>query len=756
MVVWIEAEGFEDHGGWSNDTQFVDVMGSPYLLATGVGKPVSDAITRVDVKESGVYRLWVRTKDWFPSHSPGLFQVIINDQHSPVTFGKSEDDEWRWVEGNTFELTEGSVEIRLHDLTGWWGRCDALVLVNINDDFQPSDDLIQLKEQRIKHYFSPEGEALKTTHDVIVVGGGPAGCAAAIAAARNGASVALIQDRPVLGGNASDEISIPPIGYMGKPPDKLGITGITEELFPFDQGWDKFADSSHIKHVIDDEPNITLFLDTRAIDVVMATPREIKSILAISTNKKQRIHLEAKLFIDCTGHGWIGYYSGADCMIGEESKDQFNESLAPEASTKRTMGNNLYNAKIVTKDEITPFQAPDWAYLWRSDDDFEPLDDSKWSDGFSRDEAIERPDSYDNGLKGKGRNPGKDRNGGVFRAWWVELGGAEAMDIIEDAEKIRDELFRITLGLWDYTKNNNPRTIKKNLYYELVGLNHIMGTRESRRLVGDYILTQNDYDDETIHPDTVAFTDWGIDVHHPEGFWIKGDDCMHVYRGRRVSIPYRSLYSRNISNLFISGRCHSATHLAHGGTREMRTVAMMGEATGTAAALAIQKGTNPRGIYQNHVKELQQMLLKSGCYLLGVKNQDPKDIALKAIVTASSAKGKNVPSNVNNGWNRPVGENSNAWMPKRSLLAKKSKMPHWLILEFNQETEIKEVHITFTKTNSSASLQFFNKGKWINLPDSSTKNVMRRKILSFSPVRASKLKIMFKTPRVGVFEVRVY
>jgi hypothetical protein len=335
MVYWIEAESFNELGGWSIDTQFIDQMGSAYIIATGVGKQVNDAITTIELKESGTYRLWVRTTDWFTSHSPGIFQVIINNKISPVTFGKSNDKKWKWIDGNQFELEKGLIEIRIHDLTGWWGRCDAIVLEN-NNDFEPSNDLLILNEQRSKYSLSKE--VINKKCDVIIIGGGAAGCAAAIAAARNDANVALIQDRPILGGNASDEIKIPPIGYMGNPPDKLNITGITEELFPFLQGWKSYASSSHLEYLIKNESNITLFLNTTAIRVEMSSSENIKSISAFNNINQTQYQFEADIFIDCTGHGSIGYYAKADYKIGEEAEQQFNESLAPVNPSKTYYG----------------------------------------------------------------------------------------------------------------------------------------------------------------------------------------------------------------------------------------------------------------------------------------------------------------------------------------------------------------------------------------------------------------------------------
>ncbi|MHC4708139.1 MAG: FAD-dependent oxidoreductase, partial [Planctomycetota bacterium] len=741
QVVWLEAERFDQTGGWSNDSQFVDLMGSPYLLATGLGRPVDDASTKARIPKAGAYRLWVRCKDWLPGHSPGQFHVHVAGRMSPVTFGKTETDAWQWVDGGTFDLQAGNIEIRLVDKTGWWARCDAIVLAKAG--FTPAKEPAELAKQREKY----TGTRIQTrVFDVVVVGGGPAGCGAAVAAARNGCKVAFIQDRPVLGGNASSEISIPPMGYIGTPPDKVNVTGLAEEFFP-KQDWGAFADSQRIESIVRAEENISLFLNTRATGVEMASEDRIKSVMALNVHSGQRTRFCAPSFIDCTGHGWIGYYAGAEYRMGQEARSEFDESLAPVEAGSRTMGNNLYNSEFKTHDKPVPFTCPDWAHKWTRYEDFEPLD--------SHDRLYEviRPPNFDAPSRGKGRNPGDDINGRVYRTWWVEYGGM--LDIIKDAEKIRDELFRINIGLWNYAKNHNSKTREKNKNRELVWLTHVMGVRESRRLVGDYIMTQRDFDEQVVHSDTVAFTDWGIDVHHPEGFWVEGNDCIHVYMGKRTCIPYRTLYSRKIDNLFMAGRCHSATHIAMGGTRVMRPVCMMGQAAGTAAAIAKIYGTTPRGIYKNHIDRLQQTLLKDGCYLPQFSNTDTDDIALRAMVTASSSSESMTPENVNNGWNRVVGQDKNAWAPDPA-----APLPHWIQLTLAEPSTINAVHVTFQTMASRAddfTIETWADDSWKTVAGV-VGNKDRRRILNFEPVKTDRVRLMTtKTAgRFGICEIRLY
>ncbi len=737
QVVWLEAETFSNTGRWSNDSQHVDLMGSPYLLATGVGKPVADAVTTAKIPAGGKYRLWVRCRDWLPSHSPGRFQVIVGGKASDVTFGKTDSDEWQWIDGGTFDLAAGDVEVRLHDLTGWWGRCDAVVLAT--GDFKPGNDVRHLDVDVPIQEMGP--------YDVVVVGGGPAGIGAALAAARNGCKVAFVQDRPVLGGNSSSEISVPPMGYDGSPPDRVNVSGIAKEIFP-KQGWHNFADSNKIETIVRAEKNISLFLNTRATGVEMSAKDLIRSVWALNVHTGRLLAFAAPRFIDCTGHGWIGCYAGAEYRMGQEARAEFGETLAPVEPGKRTMGNSLYKAVIKdhkgnSSNRHMPFDCPAWAYQWKKASDFE-------TGGHRRIREIRRPENFDVPSRGKGRSPGNSIDGAIRYSWWIEYGGMK--NIITDAEQIRDELFRITLGMWNYAKNHNPATVEKNKFRELVWINYVPGVRESRRLVGDYIMSQSDYDRRTVHADTVAFTDWGIDVHHPEGFWVKGNDCIHVYKGRRTSIPYRTLYSKNIENLFMAGRCHSATHIALGGTRVMRPMCATGQAAGTAAAIAHRHATTPRGVYENHIEELQQTLLKDGCYLLGVKNADPADLALTATASASSEAPGATAGNVNNGWNRVVRKARNAWAPDPAASG-----PQWIQLQLPKAAAVDTVHLTFEKACATCRVQILQNGAWKTVADIG-RSEARRTVRHFAPVETDKLRVLFDrpSPPSAVCEVRVY
>jgi hypothetical protein len=749
-VCWLEAESFRSSGGWSRDTQHVDLMGSTYLLATGLGRPVEDAVTRVQIPRPGDYRLHVRCRDWLPRYSPGRFQVVVAGKRS-VEMGRGKDDAWRWATGGTFRLEAGECEVRIHDLTGWWGRVDALVLAT--SGYAPPGDAAQLAAARIRHLgVSAEVKELDP-FDVVVVGAGPAGMGASVAAARQGERVAVIQDRPVVGGNSSSEISVPPMGHIGRPPDRVNVTGLCEEFFPR-QGWSSFADSEKMEAILRAEKNLSLFLNTRACGVQMkegaATPLEsgekgrdgaIEAVLAIDVRTGQRLSFGAPIFVDCTGHGWIGYYAGAEFRMGQEARSEYGESLAPERAGKRTQGNSLYQAVIVERDRPVPFECPPWACRWRASEDFEPAGSHRRLGDLD----IRRPENFDRPSRGKGRNPGNDLDGGAVRRWWVEYGGM--LDTVRDAERIRDELLRINLGLWNYAKNHNPKTRERNRRRELVWLNYVPGVRESRRLMGPYILTQREYDDRVVHPDTVAFTDWGPDVHHPEGFWVRGNDCIHVYKGRRTSIPYRTLYSRNIQNLMMAGRCHSASHIGLGGTRVMRPCLAMGQAAGTAAAIAVAKETTPAGVYEKHLDVLQQRLLKDGCYLMGVKNRDPRDLALQARITASSHTAGMPAAKVMSGCSRVVGDDRHAWRPS-------GDGPHWIAFDLPGGARVNVAHVTFESAASAVRIETTAGGQWMTV-GRIERSGRRRYVVPLVPAATGTIRFTFSRP-VAVCEIRLY
>lgn len=599
--LWIDAEDFADYGGWTFDTQFVYLMGSGYLLATGVGTPVADATTEFELAKAGTYRVWVRSRNWIQEHSPGTFQVLVNGTPLAPTFGAADSAEWVWENGGQVTLPVGKVKLALHDLTGYYGRCDALVLTT-DENYRPPTDREGICAERARLTGLSLDPRDGGEFDVIVVGGGPTGCPAAIAAARTGAKTALIQNRPVLGGNASDECGVPLNGAATHHRDARE-TGIAEETARYRAHYGYRRYSAPFQMLCDAEPNLSVFLNKHVFDVEMADDQTIRAVKAVDTLTGAITVFRGKFFIDTTGDGWVGYYAKAEYRLGREARSEFNESLAPEQADSLTMSGCLMGDALgfraTNVGHEVPFVRPPWA------------------------REIERIDSPGRRIRRVG--------GGE---WWMEH--PNDIDDLFRAEEARDELIKIAFSYFDYVKNKSALREEARTYV-LSHIPHMNAKRESRRLVGDYILTQNDCEAGDLFPDRISYGGWPLDVHHPEGifsgeagsFWCNTHVPIHT-------IPYRILYSKNIENLFFAGRCASVTHIALGTVRVESTLATLGQAAGTAAGLCVKRGTTPRGIYQNHIGDLQQILLKNDQTIPGIVNEDPADLARAAKVTASS------------------------------------------------------------------------------------------------------------------------
>jgi hypothetical protein len=600
---WIAPEDFVFRGGWKLDTQFIHLMGSSCLLAAGALDPVEDAWTTVDVAKAGRYRAWVRMRDWLPAYHPGRFQLLVNGEALPGTLGEAERDDWHWAAAGDLDLDQGPVRIALHDLTGGFGRCAAVLLASATDYVPPHEVEDMVRERARLKGIDMRPEALGH-FEVIVVGGGPAGCPAAIAAARLGARTALFQDRPVLGGNASNELGVPPEGASMLHPNARE-TGIIEEAsrLRVHGGYSQMSEPFRI--LAEAEPNLTVYLNTRVIGVDMASSAEIKGVLGMDVTDGSYVSASADYVIDCTGDGWVGYYAGARYRVGREAKWEFGEADAPEQPDNVTMSGCLMGGRGLcywAEDTGHPvaYKAPAW--------------------------AAEIPD-----LATISRRPSLIFTG----EWWLEHPGSR--DDLYNAEEARDELIRISFGYWDYVKNVWAER-HRAANYQLTEVPYLNAKRETRRLMGDYVLTQNDVLDGRLFDDAVAYAGWPLDIHAPEGIYggPKGPYfCNHLFESVR-QLPFSILYSKNVGNLLFAGRCASVTHLALGTVRVERTLASLGQAAGTAAALCVKYDCDPRVLRQNHMTELQQTLLKNDQFIPGVSNQDPGDLARSATVAASS------------------------------------------------------------------------------------------------------------------------
>jgi hypothetical protein len=600
--LWLDAEDFADYGGWVLDTQFVHLMGSAYLLAAGVGRPVADAQTDVEVTQAGTYRVWVRSRNWVREHAPGQFTVRLDGKGLPKLLGKTDAAAWTWELAGERELATGKHSLALHDMTGYYGRCDAILLTTDSAYTPPAEREALCQERARLCGFTLEPEPAGE-FDVIVVGAGPAGCPAALAAARLGARTALVQNRPVLGGNASDECGVPLNGAASAHPNARE-TGLAEEVSRVRARYGYRGYSEPFRLLTEAEKTLQVFVNRHVYGVEMTAANRIAAVHAVDTLTGRLYTYRGKLFIDCTGDGWVGYYAKAESRLGREARSEFDENLAPETADALTMSGCLMGN----------------ALGFRASDAGQPLAFARppWAREITR-------------LEGPGRNLRSITSG----EWWLEH--PNDVDDIWQAEEARDELIKVIFSYWDYIKNRS--TLKdKAATYRLDHIPIMDAKRESRRLVGDYILTQNDCQGGRVFPDRISYGGWPLDVHHPEGiysgekgsFWCNAP--VPIY-----TIPYRCLYSKNIDNLLFAGRCASVTHIALGSIRVESTLATLGQAAGTAAALCVTLDTTPRGIYQNHLGTLQQTLLKHDQTIPGTANEDPADLARGAkAVTASS------------------------------------------------------------------------------------------------------------------------
>lgn len=502
-----------------------------------------------------------------------------------------------------------------------------------------------------------EKTIINMSYSVIVVGGGMSGLCAAIASARQGVKTALIQDRSVFGGNASSEMRMHISGascHWGKK--DAAETGILMEL----QLENKYLNDSYNYSIWDgvlwssakECKNLDIYMNT-TMDEVDSDGTEIKSIYCYQMTTEEKYCFNADIFIDASGNGTLGYFAGAEYKIGREATDEYDEKTAPTVEDGETMGNTIY---FVAEDTGHPvkFVKPSWAHRFTEED---------FIHRYHGDIVV-----YHNTDDVVVLKPGEDYEDHADKLvekydvksgyWWIELGG-DWNDIIKQSEDIRYELYKTVYGVWDHIKNGGDHGAEN---YELKWVGNLGGMRESRRLMGDYVLTENDILANRIFEDAVAYGGWPMDEHVAAGFWAKGQIPSRVCSFKGLyTIPYGCYCSKKIKNLMMAGRDISASKLAMGSTRVMGTCAIGGEAAGVAAAEATKKGMTPKEYGNKYIKELQQLLLKNDLYLPGFKNQDQKDKARSAKVEVSSQQKGFEGENIISGFARRENEDSNMW-----------------------------------------------------------------------------------------------
>lgn len=461
----------------------------------------------------------------------------------------------------------------------------------------------------IREEFSPANRNLQLINldaDLVIAGGGLAGTCCAITAAREGLKVVLIQDRPVLGGNASSEVRLWILGatsHMGNNNRWAREGGVIDEimvenLFRNPEGNPLILDTILLE-MVTNEVNITLLLNTSVHDLKKSEHDRIDSIRAFCPQNSTEYEVKGKFFVDATGDGIVGFLAGAAFRMGAESKEEFDEAFAPDQSYGELLGHSIY---FYSKDTGKPVR-------------FVPP-------AFANIDITQLPRFKSFNLKEFG-----------CRLWWVEYGGRR--DTIHESEEIKWELWRVIYGIWNHIKNSGEYPDSENLTLEWVGT--IPGKRESRRFEGDYMLSQKDVIEQRTHSDAVSYGGWALDLHPADGVFGDQAGCTQWHSKGVYQIPFRTMYSKNIKNLFLGGRLISATHVAFGSSRVMATCAHNGQAVGMAAAICKEQHLLPSDLLDKKLMaKLQDRLIKSGQYIPNFELKDSQDLVNTARVLSSS------------------------------------------------------------------------------------------------------------------------
>ncbi len=589
---FIEAENFDDRGGWVHDHQAFPKIGSAYLMAHGMGVPVEDAVTEINIKRPGEYYIYVSTYNWtspwYTGAGPGAYTLLVNGKPVQEVLGTT-GTEWEWQCIGKIRL-EGRTELCLHDLTGFNGRIDAIYITPEQEKMPQSyEEMLAFRNRKSSNYqIHREKKA-----DLVVVGAGVAGCTTALAAARSGLDIILIDNHSKLGGN--NYLGVKMSGLMSKNKyPQLGnlvreLSGISteeywknpnrEDIRPNGNGHPIMSDDREaiaaLREQILKEAKVRVYHDIHIYEAEK-DGRTVTSVLGKHLFNNEDYLFTGKLFADCTGDGDVGYLLGAEYMIGREPKSFADEQSAPETPDNKMMGGTL-NWNAVEEAEASAF--PD-------------VKDLPWAMQCSDDYFVK----------------------GTKHGWTWETGFE--IDNAKEAELVRDNMFRAIYGNWAYLKNHQEGY--SNWRLEKVG--QFIQKRESRRLYGDLVLNENDVRNAVEYPDASFTTTWTLDLHFPQKTntahfpgWEWRSGCPNKDKSSWIEpyhVPYRVLYSRDFDNLFIGGRCMSVTHVALGTVRVQTTLGMAGEVTGMAAGICKKYDVTPRQVYTDHLDELIALMEK--------------------------------------------------------------------------------------------------------------------------------------------------
>ncbi len=591
----IETESFDNLGGWLSDHQAFEKIQSAYIQAHGCGTPVKDATTKVKFDKPGKYHVYVSTYNWtspwYDGKGPGAFQLKVNGKALYNTLGDT-GNKWEWQYAGEVEVGSEAT-LALHDLRGFNGRADAIYFSK--DKGTPPSELKELRKFRLKELgFDKITDC--GDYDLVVAGGGLAGCCTALTAARYGLKVALIDNLPGLGGN--HYLAVSQNGLLNKNLyPQVGNMLRQLSALPIPQTQEEYLNEPHQEHVYTgsgkvilkkspkelaivrkdllEEAGVKVYQLAHVFEVKKNKKGDISEVVAKSLKTGEEMRFGGTLFADCTGDGVLGYLAGADYRFGRESQQETNEPLAPDEADNKTMGMTLWWSSA-NKGRPT---------------EFPKLKDMPWAMQCSKDYHFD-----------------------VVKGGWFWETGLQIDNALE-AELVRDNMFRAIYGNFAYLKENYDKYIT----FGLSSMSNYGMKRESRRLLGDVILNQNDILNKVQYPDASFTTTWPFDLHYatpqnsekfPGWEWITETkhNELKAYVRPAYNVPYRVLYSRNIDNLFIGGRAMSVTHVALGTVRVMSTLGMAGEVTGMAAKICIDKKTTPRGVYEKNLDQLIQYM----------------------------------------------------------------------------------------------------------------------------------------------------
>lgn len=571
MRIFLEAAEMRSVGGWTVDTQSLETLGAAYLLAHGIGRPVADAETGFSVSRAGRWRVWAHTRDWtavWGRGTPaGRFRLAVDAKELPETLGTA-GEAWAWQYAGVVDLAAGEHRIALRDLTGFDGRVSAVFLSDDPAETPPEGAALREFRERRRRTVDDPAE-----YDLIVCGGGYAGLCTALAAKDSGLKILVVQDRPVPGGCGSSEVRVWTGGMvgLGEYPRLGAIAGAVSPLYgsPGDPKKAEYFED-HRKAAAFAPGELLLNEAAIAVETAPGDPRRIAAVLTLSVRTGVVTRRRGKLFSDCTGDALLARRTGCEIMYGCEGRARFREALAPEEDQAMVMG---HSTLWETRELAHPTEFPD-------------ID---WGIEFHSGNALAR----------------------LNCCWDWETG--QFRDQIRDIEFIRDYGLMSCYANWSFWKNRSPERAKwANMDLEWVSA--IGGKRESCRVVGDLILTQNDIEEQVHYPDGTGCATWSLDLHYPdpENRRIFGEafqSCAyHLGLKAPYPVPYRCLYARDMDNLFLGGRILSVSHVAFSCIRVMRTLGMLGEAAGMAAAICVRHGVGPREVYRRYLDDLKSAM----------------------------------------------------------------------------------------------------------------------------------------------------